>query len=77
MAVTEKHRFCMGVWSGANTAVPLKLQAMALAAGTEGGLEVVKAACKTATAASGLTTTDAWGRQEQANAKRVVDTRKR
>ena len=77
VAVTEKHRFCMGVWSGANTAVPLKLQAMALAAGTEGGLEVVEAACKTATAASGLTTTDAWGRQEQANAKRVVDTRKR
>ena len=47
-AVTASHRFCMGVWSGANTAVPVKLQAMAVAAGTEGGQEVVEAACANA-----------------------------
>jgi len=69
-AVTEKHRFCMGVWSGANTAVPLKLQAMGLAAGKDSGLEVVEAACKKAAKSSGLTATDAWGRQEQADARR-------
>ena len=71
-AVTEKHRFCMGVWSGANTAVPVKLQAMGAAAGKESGMEVVEAACKRAAIASGLTATDAWGRytDEEAAADR-------
>ena len=71
-AVTEKHRFCMGVWSGANTAVPVKLQAMGAAAGKESGMEVVEAACKKAAIASGLTATDAWGRytDEEAAADR-------
>jgi hypothetical protein len=82
VGVTEKHRFCMGVWSGANTAVPLKLQAMGLAAGKESGMEVVETACKKAAIASGLTATDAWGRDEQAEAKRArgkraADTRER
>ena len=49
-SVTEEHRFCHGVWSGASIAVPNKLQAIAVEAGTDGGEEVVQAACKRAIA---------------------------
>ena len=44
-SVTDVARFCHGVWSGASAAVDNKLQAIAVAAGTDAGKELVKAAC--------------------------------